>query len=141
MRPRKYFWATMFVAVCDQNFGNSTIETAPAVTPSVAARPLPKPDSDACEPRAGHSLGRVIRRKLRLWRRSPPPTRMRLRSMTGWLPPLVAVVLALAVGGSARADVCVGVNPGLDIGCRDGQGAPPGGGPTATSAAAGAPPQ
>ncbi len=23
-RPRKYFWATMFVAVCDQNFGNST---------------------------------------------------------------------------------------------------------------------
>ena len=22
--PRKYFWATMFVAVCDQNFGNST---------------------------------------------------------------------------------------------------------------------
>ena len=24
-RPRKYFWATMFVAVCDQNFGNSTL--------------------------------------------------------------------------------------------------------------------
>ena len=24
MRPRKYFWATMFVAVCDQAFGNST---------------------------------------------------------------------------------------------------------------------
>ena len=24
IRPRKYFWATMFVAVCDQNFGNST---------------------------------------------------------------------------------------------------------------------
>ena len=24
MRPRKYFWATMFVAVCDQNLGNST---------------------------------------------------------------------------------------------------------------------
>ena len=24
MRPRKYFWETMFVAVCDQNFGNST---------------------------------------------------------------------------------------------------------------------
>ncbi len=23
-RPRKYFCATMFVAVCDQNFGNST---------------------------------------------------------------------------------------------------------------------
>jgi hypothetical protein len=22
--PRKYFWATMLVAVCDQNFGNST---------------------------------------------------------------------------------------------------------------------
>jgi hypothetical protein len=24
MRPRKYFCATIFVAVCDQNFGNST---------------------------------------------------------------------------------------------------------------------
>ncbi len=24
IRPRKYFWATMFVAVCDQVFGNST---------------------------------------------------------------------------------------------------------------------
>src|SRR5215212_9714411 len=24
MRPRKYFWATMFVAFCDQLFGNST---------------------------------------------------------------------------------------------------------------------
>jgi hypothetical protein len=24
MRPRKYFCATMFVAVCDQNLGNST---------------------------------------------------------------------------------------------------------------------
>jgi hypothetical protein len=24
MRPRKYFCATMFVAVCDQSFGNST---------------------------------------------------------------------------------------------------------------------
>ena len=24
-RPRKYFCATMFVAVCDQNFGNSTV--------------------------------------------------------------------------------------------------------------------
>jgi subtilisin family serine protease len=59
--------------------------------------------------------------------------------MTGWLPPLVAVALALAVGGSARADVCVVVNPVLDIGCRDGQGAPAGGEPTASSAPAGAP--
>src|SRR6266550_6539537 len=88
---------------------------------------------------ASHSLGRVIRRKLRPRRRSPPPTRMRLRSMTGWLPPLVAVVLALAVGGSARADVCVVVNPVLDIGCRDVQGAPAGGEPTPSSAPAGAP--
>ena len=59
--------------------------------------------------------------------------------MTGWLPPLVAVVLALAVGGSARADVCVVVNPVLDIGCRDVQGAPAGGEPTASSEPAGAP--
>ena len=49
----------------------------------------------------------------------------------GWLPPLVAVALALAAGGSARADVCVVVNPVLDIGCREGQGAPAGGEPAA----------
>jgi len=59
--------------------------------------------------------------------------------MTGWLPPLVAVALALAAGGSARADVCVVVNPVLDIGCRDGQDAPAGGEPTLSSEPAGAP--
>src|SRR3989442_12910723 len=64
---------------------------------------------------------------------------MRLRSMTGWLPPLVAVALALAAGGSARADGCVVVNPVLDIGCRDGQGGPAGGEPTANAGPAGAP--
>jgi subtilisin family serine protease len=59
--------------------------------------------------------------------------------MTGWLLPLVAVALALAVGDSARAAVCVVVNPVLDIGCRDVQGAPAGGEPTTSSAPAGAP--
>jgi subtilisin family serine protease len=58
--------------------------------------------------------------------------------MTGWLLPLVAVALALAVEGSARAEVCVVVNPVLDIGCRDVQGAPAGGEPTPSSAPAGA---
>ena len=29
-RPRKYFCATMFVAVCDQNFGNSTLRCSKA---------------------------------------------------------------------------------------------------------------
>ncbi len=33
MRPRKYFWATMFVAVCDQNFGNSTSRCSNAGPP------------------------------------------------------------------------------------------------------------
>ena len=59
--------------------------------------------------------------------------------MTGWLPPLVAVALALAAGGSARAEVCVVINPVLDIGCREGEGAPAGGEPTASSEPAGAP--
>ncbi len=59
--------------------------------------------------------------------------------MTGWLPVLVAVALALAAGGSARAEVCVVINPVLDIGCREGQGAPAGGEPTANSEPAGAP--
>ena len=31
--------------------------------------------------------------------------------MTGWLPPLTAIVLALAMGGGAQADVCVVVDP------------------------------
>jgi subtilisin family serine protease len=59
--------------------------------------------------------------------------------MTGWLPTLVAVALALAAGESARADVCLVVNPVLDIGCRERQGAPVGGEPTASSEPAGAP--
>ena len=33
MRPRKYFCATMFVAVCDQNFGNSTSRCSNAGAP------------------------------------------------------------------------------------------------------------
>src|SRR5712692_8664865 len=60
---------------------------------------------------------------------------MRLRLMTGWLPTLVAVALALAVGGSARTDVCVVINPVLDIGCRERQGAPVGGEPTSSEPA------
>ena len=58
--------------------------------------------------------------------------------MTGWLPPLVAVAFALTAGGSARAEVCVVINQVLDIGCREGQGAPAGGEPTANSEPAGA---
>ena len=49
---------------------------------------------------------------------------MRPIRMTGWLVPLVMVALALSLGASARADVCIVVNPVLDIGCREGQGAP-----------------
>jgi subtilisin family serine protease len=58
--------------------------------------------------------------------------------MTGWLVPLVTVVFALSLGASARADVCIVVNPVLDIGCRGGQGAPAGGS-TTRSEPAGAP--
>jgi subtilisin family serine protease len=53
--------------------------------------------------------------------------------------PLVAVALALSLGASARADVCIVVNPVLDIGCRQGQGAPAVGSSTPRSEAAGAP--
>jgi subtilisin family serine protease len=59
--------------------------------------------------------------------------------MTGWLAPLALLALALALGGSARADVCVVVNPVLDIGCRESGGAPTGGEPTKSSEPAGAP--
>jgi subtilisin family serine protease len=60
--------------------------------------------------------------------------------MTGWLPPLAALALFLSLGGSASAEVCVVVNPVIDIGCRSSQGAPSGGEPTARSSApAGAP--
>jgi subtilisin family serine protease len=57
--------------------------------------------------------------------------------MTGWLAPLA--LLALALGGSARADVCLVVNPVLEIGCRESGGAPTGGEPTQSSEPAGAP--
>jgi len=59
--------------------------------------------------------------------------------MTGWLTPLTTVVLALVLGGSARADVCVVVDPLVELGCRDPQGAPAGGEPKASSEPAGAP--
>jgi subtilisin family serine protease len=59
--------------------------------------------------------------------------------MTGWLVPLGTVVLALSLGASARADVCIIVNPVLDIGCREGEGAPAMGLTSARSEAAGAP--
>jgi subtilisin family serine protease len=59
--------------------------------------------------------------------------------MTGWLPPLVVSVLFLSLGRSASAEVCVVVNPVLDIGCRESQGAPTGGEPTVSSEPAGAP--
>jgi subtilisin family serine protease len=59
--------------------------------------------------------------------------------MTGWLAPLVTVALALSLGAGARADVCIVVNPVLDIGCREGQGAPAVGTSTPRSETAGAP--
>src|SRR6266705_2887187 len=46
------------------------------------------------------------------------PDTMRRTRMTGWLLPLVTVALALALGGGARAGVCIVVNPVLEIGCR-----------------------
>jgi subtilisin family serine protease len=59
--------------------------------------------------------------------------------MTGWLVPPATVALALSLGASARADVCIVVNPVLDIGCREGQGAPVVGSSTPRSETAGAP--
>ena len=59
--------------------------------------------------------------------------------MTGWLLPLVTVAIALSLGASARAGVCIVVNPVLDIGCREGQGAPAVGSSTTRSETAGAP--
>ena len=58
--------------------------------------------------------------------------------MTGWLVPLVTVASALSLGASARAGACIVVNPVLDIGCREGQGAPAVGS-TTRSETAGAP--
>jgi subtilisin family serine protease len=59
--------------------------------------------------------------------------------MTGWLVPLATIALALSLGASARADVCIVVNPVLDIGCREGKGAPAAGSSSTRSEAAGAP--
>jgi subtilisin family serine protease len=60
--------------------------------------------------------------------------------MTGWLPFLAALALCLSLGQTASAEVCVVINPVLDIGCRESQGAPSGGEPTSMSSEpAGAP--
>ena len=59
--------------------------------------------------------------------------------MTGWLVPLLALALVPSLTRSASAEVCVIVNPVLDIGCRESQGAPTGGEPTVSSEPAGAP--
>jgi subtilisin family serine protease len=64
---------------------------------------------------------------------------MRPTRMTGWLAPLAVVVLFLSLGTSASAEVCVVVNPVLDIGCRESQGAPTGEEPTVSSEPAGVP--
>jgi hypothetical protein len=52
---------------------------------------------------------------------------------------LAAAALALGLGSSARADVCVVVDPLVHLGCRDEQGAPAGGEPKASSEPEGAP--
>ena len=64
---------------------------------------------------------------------------MRPIRMTGWLLPLVTVAIALSLGASARAGVCIVVNPVLDIGCREGTGVPAAGSSSIRSEAAGAP--
>jgi subtilisin family serine protease len=59
--------------------------------------------------------------------------------MTGWLVPPATVALALSLGAGARADVCIVVNPVLDVGCREAEGAPAVGSTSTRSEAAGAP--
>ena len=53
MRPRKYFCATMFVAVCDQNFGNSTpfcSKTGPSLPGMNASRSSQSISSNGSRP-------------------------------------------------------------------------------------------
>jgi hypothetical protein len=58
--------------------------------------------------------------------------------MTGWLPRALGALVP-SLTRSASAEVCVVVNPVLDIGCRESQGAPSGGEPTRSSEPVGAP--
>src|SRR3954447_21198010 len=53
--PRKYFWATMFVAFCDHDFGNST--SSWRKEPTAAVRDSHSTVSNGCTP------GRVNRRR------------------------------------------------------------------------------
>src|SRR5918996_5556606 len=53
--PRKYFWATMFVAFCDQPFGNSTPRCSKALPPDLkfgmtASRVSHSTSSNGCAP-------------------------------------------------------------------------------------------
>jgi hypothetical protein len=60
--PRKYFWATMFVAFCDQLFGNSTSVCSKATRspwPMRASRTSHSIASKGCTPGCVNSLRTV----------------------------------------------------------------------------------
>src|SRR5437667_6142 len=113
MRPRKYFCATMFVAVCDQNLGNST--------PFCSKAGLSLPGLLAHRGVSRGSLVRGNRRKDRRGRRYFLRTVMTLGRPISWAPLTAALALALSAGaGAARpAALCVVVDPLLDVGCHD----------------------
>ena len=56
-RPRKYFWATMLVAFCDQVFGNSTPRCSKAGFAGIADHGVAKLPLDLVE--GVHPRGRV----------------------------------------------------------------------------------
>ena len=60
MRPRKYFWATMFVAFGDHDFGNSTSfcsNAGAAGSPISASRISHSMHSNGCVPASVKRLG------------------------------------------------------------------------------------
>ena len=88
-RPRKYFWATMLVAFCDQDFGNSTPRCSNAGfsgSPITASRSSHSTSSKGCTPGV-------------VWRRSQgrPPWLRFARVCSAFPHPLSPLRLALQV--------------------------------------------
>src|SRR5437867_8592834 len=93
--PRKYFWATMFVAFCDQDLGNSTPRCSKALPPSLKL--------GMTASRVSHSISSKGWTPSRVkYRLNESPSRMTLTSRS-----CVAIPRLLSgLGGKALLDPC-----------------------------------
>src|ERR687883_336701 len=93
--PRKYFWATMLVAFCDHDFGNST--SSWRKEPTAAVRDSHSTVSNGCTP------GRVNRRR----------TLRACAGLEGWVSVVCGVVCSMVLAISLGSG---GIGPRVNLG-------------------------